>query len=442
MHVNPQTPESARQDGSALARLVACLMVLLQAACGSTGAVGATPAAPGLPAGTVVHGPFEIVASVKRISAGGFPNTSGNPFVKREVSEFELRWRGKPVVDAQGNQRFWRVLRLQGAPRPAVLLVTTQFMLATEDAEGRLQLTQFNAQASSMVEVQWLDSANGQPGPSQTFGISAIADLQAGTQLAGGRWLRVGSRSVLDTSTLTVFGVDPWVPIVPGVPVTSMSREGDQVRAFSPGRTQYVLAAAGTDYSRADRAQAYGLLVVDIASGKATELRADRRRFRFAQTEDVDAAWIDHHYRWQRDAAGRERLLPRERFAPWPWRAKVEPAVTGHWSLRVPRIDAAFVPVVRRLLERESGVQMPAPSDPPAVSPEFSLAGCALRTQAFGVGSSTPDNHYLSIWPPADALGRAPPPDAKACEAALRRVAVLIDTELATGRHDAMLKLD
>ena len=206
-----------------MSRLCAGVLVLVQVACGQPEASAAVPqsvAAP-LPTGTVAHGPFEIVASVKRISTGSFPNQGGNPFASREVSEFQVRWRGKSVAASGGNQRFWRVLRLQGAPRPALLLVTTGFVLATEDAAGQLQVTPIKAESSSLAEVQWLDSADGQPGPSQSFGIEAVADLQAGTQLAGGRWLRLGSRSVMDVSALRVYPVDPWVPMLPGVPITS-----------------------------------------------------------------------------------------------------------------------------------------------------------------------------------------------------------------------------
>ena len=298
----------------------------------------------------------------------------GNLFATREVSEFQVRWRGKSVAAPGGNQRFWRVLRLQGAPRPALLLVTQGFVLATEDASGQLQVTPIKSESASLAELQWLDSVSGQPGVSETFGIEAVTDMQAGTRMAGGRWLRLGSRSVLEVATLKLFAVDPWVPIVPGVPITSIDREGDNVRAFSPGRTQYVLAAAGIDFGRADQAQAYGLLVVDINSGTATELRADRKRFRFAEADDVDAAWINHHFIWQRDSAGRERLFARERFTPWPWRAKLK----------------------------------------------------------------QPGDHSVGVWPTSDARGVHP----AACEPALRRLAVLIDAELATGRHDALIKHD
>ena len=59
----------------------------------------------------------------------------------------------------------------------------------------------------------------------------------------------------------------------------------------APGRTQYVLAASGYDYER-DGQMAYGLLVVDIPSGVAHELRFDRKRMRFGEISDLDTGWI------------------------------------------------------------------------------------------------------------------------------------------------------
>lgn len=394
--------------------------------------------AEGLPKARIAHGPFEIVAGVRRVSTGTFPNQGGNPFATREVSEFEVRWKGKPVA-VGGGRSFWRVLRLAGAPRPALLLVTTGFVLASEDPAGELDLRPVKSESSSLAEVQWLDARGGQPGPSSTFGIEAVPDLQSGTQLQGGRWLRLGSRSVLDVSSLTVHPIDPWVPIVPGVPITSLSREGDEARAFSPGRGAYVLVASGIDYGSPDRGDAWGLLVVDITTGTAGELRVDRRRFRFAEPSDIDAAWVDHHFLWRRDADGRERLQPRERFPPWPWRARVRETRPGAWQLDVPRIDVAFVPVVKTLVRAEPGAEVADASGPAGPGLAVTLGGCALQVRGFGEDGSSADDHRVSVWPAADAPSGAP---AALCESALRRLAARIDAELATGRHDALLKLD
>jgi len=438
-------PDTARRPGrrprTLAAKLCTSMVLLLQAACSGNSGVGSASAAASLPTGVLAHGPFEIVAGVNRVSNGTFPNQGGSPFATREVSAFQVRWRRESVVmPGGGSQRFWRVLRLEGAPRPALLLVTTGFVLATEDAAGQRQLTPIKAECSSLAEVQWLDVADGQPEPSQRFGIEAVADLQAGTQLAGGRWLRLGSRSVMDVATLTVFAVAPWVPTGPGVPDICLLRQGDEVRAFSPGRTQYVLAAAGIDYSRADqaRAQAHGLLVVDIAKGTATELRADRNRLRFVEPDDVNVAWVKHHFSWQPDSAGVARLVPRERFTPWPSRARMRQPSPNKWQLEVRRIDAtAFIAVLRRRLEREPGVQVADASTQSHPGLDIALSGWTLQATAYGAGSRYADSHWLG----ASAKYGAPGQSAADCEPALRRLSVLIDAGLATGRHDALLKL-
>lgn len=394
------------------------------------------PAAATLPEGTVAHGPFEIVAGIRKVSTGTFPNQGGNPFARREISEFQVRFKGRPVAAPGGNRSFWRVLRLAGAPRPTLLLVTTDFVLATQDAAGELQLQPIRSDSASLAELQWLDAVDGQPGPPMSFGIEAVADLQAGTLLQGGRWLRFGSRGVMDVATLTLHAVEPWVPIVPGKPITSLSREGDRVRAFSPGRGAYVLAAAGIDYASPDQGDAYGLLVVDIAQGTAEELRVDRRRFRFAETEDIDGNWIAHHFVWHRDATGREQLRPRDRFEPWAWRSTLQATRPGNWQLTVPRIDPKFVAVLRSVLQAQPGMQVDTTRHGSGL--RVTVDGCSVEGQFFGADDPDAANRRVQFWPASGAPGTPPP----ACEAAARRLKAAIDAELATGRHDGLIKFD
>ncbi len=257
---------------------------------------------------TLQHGPFEIVAQPRRISTGSFPNTSSNPFATREVTHLFLRWRGRAVTVPGRGDRFWQVLRLVDAPQPALLLVQQDFTLVTE-RDGQLQVQPLASAGTSLAEAQWLDSRDGQPGEPQSWGIARV-QVATDSLLQGGRFLRLGSQLVLDVQQLHLHRVEPWVPMVPGRAVTSLSREGDRVRAFSPGRTQYVLTGSQTDYARGE-GEVHGLLVVDIARGNAYELRVDPRQVPFSSVQDMDLAWINRHFVWQRDAAGQERLVPR-----------------------------------------------------------------------------------------------------------------------------------
>ena len=127
--------------------------------------------------------------------------------------------------------------------------------------------------------------------------------------------------------------------------------------------------------------------------------------------------------------------MPRERFAPWPWRARLRQPNAGRWQLNLPRIDAAFVAVLHRLLEREPGVWLTDSSGSSGAGLTLAVGGCALEARGFGEGSPFAEDHTLSLWPKSESADPA-------CEPALRRLAKIIDAEVSTGKHDALLKLD
>ena len=382
------------------------------------------------PESVLAYGPYEIVTSPRRVSTGAWPNQGGSPFATREVTDFQVRWRGRIVTAPDGSDHFWRVLRLDGAPRPALLLVTTGFVLVTE-RDGDLELLPLKAESNSLAEAQWLDGKQGQPGAPMSFGIER-ADINQDTLLTGGRWLRLGSRIVIDVPTLTVHTVTPWVPHEPGVPITSVSRDGDEVRAFSPGRTQYVLAASGYDYER-DGQMAYGLLVVDIPSGVAHELRFDRKRMRFGEISDLDAGWIEHHFAWQASADGGERLVARSDFKPWPWRGRLIETSPARWEYHIPRMGEAFLGVMQKIAAALPGAQVDPVHDDGF---EMRIDDCAFDARAFGSDGS-PDDHRIAVWPTIDDESQG-----KSCRDALTRLATALDAELASGRNDGMILLD
>ncbi|HZF78333.1 MAG TPA: hypothetical protein VEZ89_00945 [Rubrivivax sp.] len=87
------------------------------------------------------------------------------------------------------------MLRLANAPRPALLELTTDFHLVTEE-QGRLVVRSFGSKSTDLARLQWLDSENGQPGSVRNFRIEHV-DPETGTQLAGGRWLLLSFHTVL-----------------------------------------------------------------------------------------------------------------------------------------------------------------------------------------------------------------------------------------------------
>jgi hypothetical protein len=385
---------------------------------------------------TVTHGPFTLVATPRRVSSGGFPNTRGSPFATTEVTEFTVRWRDKPVKSPSGTTRFWRVLRLDDAPEPALLLVTTGFVLLSE-REGQLRWQTLLAESTSLAELQWLDSEAGQPGASVQFGIEKVA-LETGTRLGGGRYLRLGSSTVLDVKTFKTFPIEPWVPMVPGKPVHPLSRDGYTARAFAPDQSAFVLAASGYDHENQGRPMV-GLLVVDLPRGTARALRLDRRRTRFADNNDLTPAWVAHHFEWRASSEGMQ-LVPRAGAAPWPWRGRLWETSSGQWQVDVLRIDPRFGEVVRTMLRtRFSAVPVVADPKAPFSGGELRVGRCELSVRG-GEADARPEDQRVSVW------NAAPSPSQRAeggegCGALMRDVARAIDAELGSGRHDGLLRL-
>ena len=388
---------------------------------------------------TLAHGPFEIVAQARRISSGTFPNIGGNPFATNEVTAFTLRWRGRAVEVPGRGSSFWNVLRLPDAPQPALLLVARDFTLVSEQG-GELRVQPLRSDSNTLAEAQWLDARDGQPGPSQRWGIRKV-DPATGTLLQGGRWLRLGSRLVLDVRTLALHAVEPWVPMRPGEPVTTLMRDGDHARAFSPGRSAYVLAGSQQDFARG-RGQVHGLLVVDIGRGHAGELRVQRRRMPFATLDDMDGDWIAHYFEWRRDPDGRERLQPRPDVRPRPWRGRLTEPSAGRVEYHVARMRAAFVDELRRIvLALPDAAMAPDWLDPRRGIGDgrtLRVGGCvlALSVREPGLPDEDFDGSVGVFLPNDDAASRS------TCNDTVRRVGAAVDAELAAGRHQGLLVLD
>jgi hypothetical protein len=402
----------------ALLALLTALLVSLLAGCSGN---------PPLQNATLAHGPFEIVAKGRRISSGGFPNNSGNPFSTVEVTSFSVRWKGKDVMVPGVGDRFWRVLRLADAPKPALLVGTTDFHLVYED-QGQLVVEDFG-DTGGMAEVQWLDAEQGQPGETTMYGLQK-ASVDEGTDLRGGRWLRLSNATVLDVHTLTGYSVQPWV--TPGQAPSGLSAGKDaKAHAFSPGHTQYVTTA--TDYARTGSTERYeALLVVDIPTGQAYGLKVDHQHMRYVDTQDITPSWIAHYFQWTRDGQGTERLVPRANVKPVAWKGRYSRFSSGT-EYRVAPVGAAMDREFQRfLIERMDAKLAPDWLDPLHDQRRtYTVPGCdhVLAVSA----SDIETRHEVGLYVPTPKQ----PPWVR-CQDTIRRIGEAFDAELAAGRLDKL----
>jgi len=381
---------------------------------------------------SIAHGPFEIVAKGRRISTGTFPNTGGNPFATMEVTGFTVRHQGQPVSITHGSRTltgFWRVVRLTDAPVPALLVSTTDFHLISDEG-GRLVTRSFGAPSTDMADYQWLDADRGQPTPPRAFGIQKV-DPNAGTELRGGRWLRLSGHTVLDVHTLRSHPIRPWIPSGTNRPMAGLNGGNVRAIAFSPGQTQYVTIGSGYDYER-DGEHYQALLVVDIPSGEAYGHRLERRQTHFIDIDDATPEWLARHFRWTKDAQGRERLEPRPGAKPAPWVGRVVDTSGGpNYRLR-PTLPAMEATLVRFIVERMQGRPAPDPVDPKRPSDRtLAVPGCDDTVVVYHHDAQT----VLYTTGPTHRV-RAD------CSAAVRRIADAFNAELARGAHQALFERD
>lgn len=271
-----------------------------------TGAFGFSSAV----ADTLTVGPFTLEAVERKISAGGFPNTSGNPFKRRPSTTYRVLHRGKPVVppgtEPDRGAPWWEVRALDGAPQPAVLLMESGAYLLTED-NGEPRLQELAARGASRRQWQWLDSQQGQPGP-VTIVSMAHRPGPPRAFAGGGRWLSIYSKAVLDVQTLAFHRYS-----------LNSSEVLDQLQrfygaekpmlAFSPGGTQFVVAASRDRPEELDMDKRFehGLIAFDFARQQGTVLPIDKAEWGLSGSQEIDAALVSKAVGWRREPDGREQ---------------------------------------------------------------------------------------------------------------------------------------
>lgn len=308
------------------------------------------------------RGAFEIEMRGKKIGAGGFPNTSGNPFERREVTEFRAYHRGKRLAarypNGEEDDGFWEAWFLDGAPRPALLLATTGIWLVTEQ-DGVAKVETLVEAETSGAQLQWLDGADGQPSPTVHVGIGDARGTPRGHR--EGTLLLLSRNVLLDTRSLAVtrFRVTDSEPL----------RQAEKYNAgnidalhLSPGRSQYALLGSRD----ADLGYDYAIVVADPGRGRAYAVPFERSATRLADRTEANRAWFEHHFTWVREPSGEERLQRRSDAPPWPWLGRLSRSGGFRVGYRLPGAGPGLRAVFEAFVaERFAVERLPAdPQDP------------------------------------------------------------------------------
>ena len=353
---------------------------------------------------------------MKRIGAGGFPNTSANPFARTSVTNFVLKHKGKPVVVQNKGAKldsFWDAWFLEGTPYPAALLAIGGVYLVTEEA-GELKTQVLSQGSTDIASIQWLDGKNGQP--AETHEVT-IRDARGGShKLNEGKLLFINRHRVLDLSTLRSYGIN----LYDGASrLDDYNASNEPARGLSPGRSQFLLAGSR---SRNDRYE-YALIAVDFASNRGYPVPFDLRATRIESAEEVTPEWIRHYFQWIKQADGGERLVPKKNVIPLPWLGRLNHFGGGSVEYRLAPVQAKMMQTFIGFLQREFGARPGNPASDP------NRAKIIIEDWPFNLWFQ-PDSETLSLY--AEASGSKS--TAPAYEI-IKRIAKRFDGDLAKGQY-------
>ena len=362
-----------------------------------------------------VAGPFEIAPRPKKIAAGGFPNTSGNPFARKTVTVFGVKYRGKPVAMPGEKVRideFWDVVVLQAAPRPAVLAALGGVYLMTED-NGQLRAVELAEPSSDIASIQVLDGQDGQPSEPR---LVTIRNREGEPRvIAGGTLLLLNRSAVLDVRTLKSFPVrfDDHRGSL-----KDYNASGEPVRAVSPGRTQLVAVGNRDRNGRYE----YALIAAEFATGRLYAVPFDRTATRFESVWDATPDWMRHYFAWTTAPDGREQLALRKGVAPRPWLGRFSRFGLGVIEYRLEPVRPEMLRTFVAFLEREHKVKSSPVSE---TSEKVVIDGHALKI------AYRAEEQQVSLY--ADGG----PARGGAAHALVEKIGTRFNAELARGEHQS-----
>jgi hypothetical protein len=371
--------------------------------------------------------------------------TYANEYTEWHNVVYGVHYHGEPIqIEGNTTQRFNAIttVALPSPKRASALIMNadvaeeSRFYLVYEEA-GQAKTLPLCASAR-LAPVDWLD---------QPVGDAEYRSRDWYTQrqsLTGGRWLLLGDDCVLDLQTLTLYPVD--LPSPHG-DADALTLDGAHLPvALSPDQQSFVRVGWLDVHTPAytSLGEVLHLIVYNFVENVTYTVPVNRQQMRYSrlpggpdQPDDINAAWLDHHFQWQRTAAGYDRLVARPAFTPWPlrgWRF----GTGADMNYRLEPVKAEMFDKLAEFLEQEFQAQR-LTTDPSDESGDES--GSIYTTIDFQLGEqqvaisysrdeySTP---HLSLWQSSSTLDGKLPDDTLIEEISRR-----FDDLLKTGDYDA-----
>lgn len=183
---------------------------------------------------------------------------------------------------------------------------------------------------------------------------------------------------VLDTRTLAVrpYSTEDQGQVIDRIPPLGVSPDGDS----------FVRLEFGEDSS-----SPLNLAVTHLPSGKRIRVPLDPARMRYQDMDQIDPAWVTHHFAWQRGPEGHDVLVERPGFAPLPWRGSLSLDYTDYREYRIGPALAELRPALIDFLVAEFQAE-PLPAEADAFSHRVVIGGDTVHV------SFRKEDGHVGVW--------------------------------------------
>lgn len=356
------------------------------------------------------HGDIEIVIHTRHDRSANYDSDT-------TYESWSLRWRGQPLaIDSLGGMFLDQPLRtdainavfvLGGRERPDLLVNVgdpnnaSVFHLLRQEPDGLAAPVLCKAFGGDNP-VRVLD---GQDGGQVFMGPNYRS-------LVGARRLLLGSACIYDTGTGEVLAM-PDKPR--DVHLPSFAR----AMALSPGGRMFARVGLSETEDPV-------VMVADLDRGTWSRLPIDPRRMRYPHFEEIDAAWLDHHFQWRHGADGRDSLVVRPGFKPLPWRGYFS-RNAAQYDVRAAEVDSSEQ-LGTFLVRRFQAKRLPGEQGWREGGLQYEVEQEVVNVTGAGFFIAQGGKPY---WP-------GQPGDPERQKQLIHRIGEAFDAELAAGLHDAM----
>jgi hypothetical protein len=227
--------------------------------------------------------------------------------------------------------------------------------------------------------------------------------------LARGGLFRVGLNGVLDTRTLTVHRFTRVLGF--------NDRDDIPPLGVSPDERSFVRYGSTTEGNGKP-----ALAVTDFVADHSYTLLIDRQRMHYTKEAQLDIAWLNHHFTWEPDSEGIDRLVERKDFVPLPYCGELDRGYGGTTLYVVDGAgDGMRAAMETFLVDHLKAERLPMKEF--AHEHEFRIDGHKV-----GVSGSA-DSHSVLVSAEAPAGSNL-----------IATLADQFNAELATGKHDGLFQ--